>query len=223
MVASHGNHRVPPDSSPMLSMTDRLHEIALPWPRNVATEAHFVIDTHQLSGIFKLTLSEIAKSNFRHHLKNSSANQGIDQMKNNRITAALVMLATTSAFAQPTAQLKNVEGNVLVSTAQGAVAGINGLALPDKTLVTTTSNGLADVVTPAGCTISLKPNQRLEVDVTKTCEALLALVTTAPGAVALGAGGTAAGLSGSTIAMALGGVAGAAILINRNNRNSSPN
>ena len=121
-------------------------------------------------------------------------------MKHNRITAALVMLATTSAFAQPTAQLKNVEGNVLVSTAQGAVAGANGLALPDKSLVTTTSNGFADVVTPAGCTISLKPNQRVEVDVTKTCEALAALVTAAPGAVALGAagsGGVAAGVSGS--------------------------
>ena len=144
-------------------------------------------------------------------------------MKKNRITAALVMLATTSAFAQPTAQLKNVDGNVLVSTAQGAVAGTNGLALPDKTLVTTTSNGSADIVTPAGCTISLKPNQRVEVDVTKTCEALAALVTAAPGAVALGAGGAAAGLSGTTIAVALAGVAGAAILIARNNRNSSPN
>ena len=146
-------------------------------------------------------------------------------MKHNRITAALVIFAMTSAFAQPIAQLtatlKNVDGNVLVSTAQGAVAGVNDLALPDKTLVTTTSNGFADVVTPAGCTIRLKPNQRLEVDVTKTCEALLALVTTAPGVVALGAAGG-AGLSGTTIAALVGGVAGAVILF-RNNRNSSPN
>ena len=148
-------------------------------------------------------------------------------MKHNRITALLVMLATTSAFAQPTAQLKNVQGNVLVSTAQGAVAGANGLAVPDKSWVTTTSNGSTDIVTPTGCTISLKPNQRVEVDVTKTCEALVALVTAAPGAVALGAAGAAgaaAGLTGSTIVLALGAVAAGAILItDRRNRNSSPN
>jgi hypothetical protein len=146
-------------------------------------------------------------------------------MKLNRITAALVLLATTSALAQPTAQLKNVEGNVLVSTAQGAVAGANGLTVPDKSLVTTTSNGSTDIVTPAGCTISLKPNQRVEVDVTKTCEALLALVTAAPGAGALGAagaGGVAAGLSGTTIALGLGAAAGAGILIARHRRHSSP-
>ena len=144
-------------------------------------------------------------------------------MKQNRITAALVMLATTPVFAQPTAQLRNVEGNVLVSTVQGAVAGVNGLAVPDKSLVTTTSSGLVDVVLPSGCTINLKPNQRVEVDVTKTCEALLALVTAAPGAVALGAGGAAAGIAGTNIALIAGALGAGAILIDRGNRNSSPN
>jgi len=148
-------------------------------------------------------------------------------MKQKYITAALVMLATTSVFAQPstqlTAQLKKVQGNVLVSTAQGAVAGVNDLAVPDKSLVTTTSNGVVDIVLPSGCTINLKPNQRVEVDVTKTCEVLLALVTTAPGAVVLGAGGAAAGLSGTNIALIAGAVGVGVILIDRGNRNSSPN
>lgn len=145
-------------------------------------------------------------------------------MKPNRITAALVLIATTSAFAQggPTAELKNVQGNVLVSTAQGASAGATGQQIPDKSLVTTTSNGTVDVVTSRGCTVSLKPNERLEVDVNKSCDALAALITAAPGAVALGAGGV-AGLSGTTLAVVGVGVAGAAILIARNNRNSSPN
>ena len=147
-------------------------------------------------------------------------------MKLNRVTAALVRLAMTPAFAQPTAQLKNVEGNVLVSTAQGASAGVNGLSVPDKSLVTTTSNGSVDVILPSGCSVSLKPNQRVEVDVTKTCEALLAMVVMAPGAVALGtagSGGVAAGMSATTIAVGLGAVVGAGVLIARNNRNSSPN
>lgn len=148
-------------------------------------------------------------------------------MKQKHITAALVMLATTSVFAQPstqlTAQLKKVEGNVLVSTSQGAVAGVNDLAVPDKSLVTTTSNGVVDIVLPSGCTINLKPNQRVEVDVTKTCEVLLALVTTAPGAVVLGAGGAAAGLSGTNIALIAGAVGVGVILFDRGNRNSSPN
>ena len=144
-------------------------------------------------------------------------------MKYNRITAAIILAASTSAFAQPMAQLKKVEGNVLVSTAQGAVAGVNDLAVPDKSLVTTTSNGSVDVVTPKGCTITLKPNQRLEVDVDKSCDALALLVTSAPGAVALGAGGAVAGLSGTTIAVGLGVAVGVGLLIARNNRNSSPN
>ncbi len=148
-------------------------------------------------------------------------------MKLNRITAAIVMMATTSAFAQstaPTAELRNVEGNVLVSTAQGAVAGTNGQQVPDKSLVTTTSNGGVDVVTPRGCTITLKPNQRLEVDVNQSCDALAALVTAAPGAAALGAGaGAAAGLSGTTVAVLAVGAVGAAIILARGNRNSSPN
>lgn len=145
-------------------------------------------------------------------------------MKPNRITAALVLLATTSAFAQsaPTAELKNVQGNVLVSTAQGASAGASGQQVPDKSLVTTTSNGTVDVVTPRGCTISLKPNERLEVDVNKSCDALAALVTAAPGAAALGAG-AAAGVSGTTVAVLSASAIGAAIILARANRNSSPN
>lgn len=147
-------------------------------------------------------------------------------MKYNRISAAIILVASTSAFAQPMAQLKKVEGNVLVSTAQGAVAGTNDLAVADKSLVTTTSNGFVDVVTPKGCTITLKPNQRLEVDVDKSCDALALLVTSAPGSGALGAagaGGAVAGLSGTTIAVGLGVAVGIGILIARDNRNSSPN
>lgn len=146
-------------------------------------------------------------------------------MKLKKITAGVVLLATTSAFAQPMVQLKQVEGNVLVSTAQGAVAGANNLAVPDKSLVTTTSNGFADVVTPKGCTITLKPNQRLEVDVDKSCEALAASVTSAPGAMALGAagaGGAGGGLSAGAVAVGLG-IGAAAVLTSRANRNSSPN
>ena len=147
-------------------------------------------------------------------------------MKYNRITAAIILVASTSAFAQPMAQLKKVEGNVLVSTAQGAVAGVNDLAVPDKSLVTTTSNGSVDVVLPKGCTITLKPNQRLEVDVDKSCDALALLVMDAPGAVALGAAGASgavAGFSGTTIALGVGVGVGVGLLIARGNRNSSPN
>lgn len=147
-------------------------------------------------------------------------------MKFNRLTAAVVLMATTSAFAQPMAQLKKVEGNVLVSTAQGAVAGVNDLAVPDKTLVTTTSNGYVNVVTPKGCTISLTPNQRLEVDVDKSCDALALLVTAAPGAVGLGAAGVggagAFGVGGTTLAL-IGTAALGAAAFARVNRNSSPN
>ena len=153
-------------------------------------------------------------------------------MKHKQITAALVMLAMTSVLAQsttqPTAQLKNVDGNVLVSTAQGAIAGVNGLAVPDKSLVTTTSNGVVDIVLPAGCTINLKPNQRVEVDVTKTCEALLALVTTAPSALALGAagavgvGGLIVGLTGTSVALVTAAAVGATVIA-RAFANTSPN
>ena len=151
-------------------------------------------------------------------------------MKHKQITAALVMLAITSVFAQSTsqltAQLKNVDGNVLVSTAQGAVAGVNGLAVPDKSLVTTTNNGVVDIVLPSGCTVNLKPNQRVEVDVTQTCEALLALVTTSPSALALGAlgaGGLIAGLSLTSTALVVGAAAAAATVVAREFRNTSPN
>ena len=125
-------------------------------------------------------------------------------------------LATSLAFAQsgPTvAELKNVVSNVLVGDSNGISSAVSGQKIPGNVSVTTTSAATVDIAFNNGCTVSLKPSQRLDVGAGSSCEALIAAVTTvAPSSAPIGATmvGGAAGMSTTTLALlGAGGLAGA--------------
>jgi hypothetical protein len=98
-----------------------------------------------------------------------------------RIAAALLVLAFEGAqlaAAQPAAEpagiahLKDVKGNVLVSKRSGLAAGIEGMSLVEGTRVITTHGSQAVVVYDDGCRVSLKENQRFQVEKGRACAAL---------------------------------------------------
>jgi hypothetical protein len=102
------------------------------------------------------------------------------------------------------AQLKQLNGNVLVSRDTGMTAGAELLKVANGTRVITTANSAVVVVFDNGCEVRMKENQRLDVESDKPCAALVpanlavAAPAAGPGVVGLlvpgllGAGGAAA-------------------------------
>ena len=140
--------------------------------------------------------------------------------------ALAALLFASSLFAQDNrhgvAQLRDVEGNVLVSRESGLFAGSEGLRLAAGTRVITTRASQAVVVYDDGCEVKLKENERFEVETGRACTALVAmpqsiLATPAGATVAAGAGAAAA--YGALLPV-LGGAAGIAVL--RDFRESRP-
>ena len=115
-----------------------------------------------------------------------------------RVLPALFILGATCAFAQEArqgvAQLKDVHGNVLVSKESGLASGDEALRITKGTRVITTSRSDVVVVFDNGCEVRLKENQRLEIDDSKPCSAL---IVQAQSILAEPAGAAAAGASGS--------------------------
>lgn len=157
------------------------------------------------------------------------------------IAVTAFSVAASHAFAQsacesadvagrPTvAELRDLQGNVLVSDAAGMASAGAGQRIKNKVRVTTTAKAGVTIAFDCGCSVSLKENQRLDVDLPATCPAVLAAVATAAPDVALGAvpagtagaSGAALGGLGGQIAIGAAGVGG--YLIYRHNRNVSPN
>lgn len=133
------------------------------------------------------------------------------------------------AAARPTvAELRDLQGNVLVSDSAGMASAGTGQRIKNKVRVTTTAKAGVTIAFDCGCSVSLKENQRLDVELPATCPAVLAAVATAAPDVALGAlPAGSAGASGAALGGWVGPVAvGAGVggyLIYRHNRNVSPN
>lgn len=163
--------------------------------------------------------------------------------------AALVLLLCGGAAAQnaqppaadekkpSVAQLRLVEGNVLVSGEAGLASAEEATRLVEGSRVITTAESTVIVVYDDGCEVKLKPNQRLEVDDDQPCRQRLAQahsIFLEPGGIGLAAGS--AGAAGSAAAAVLAGtvpaaglaagtgLAGVAALVSaRQNDNTSPN
>jgi len=122
------------------------------------------------------------------------------------------------------AELREVQGNVLVSDAAGMTSGVDKQRLKNHVRITTTSRAATVVAFDCGCDVRLKENERLDVETPRTCEALLAAVQAVPIGAPIGAVPAAAGgVSATTGALIATGVGVGAYLIYRNNRNVSPN
>lgn len=124
------------------------------------------------------------------------------------------------------AELREIQGNILVSDALGMASGTDNQRLKNRTRITATSRAGATVVFDCGCVVRLKENERLDVVAPSACSALLAAVQAVPTGAPIGAvasSGGAAGAGAGTGAIVAGGVGVGAYLLYRNNRNVSPN
>jgi hypothetical protein len=122
------------------------------------------------------------------------------------------------------AELRDVTGNVLVSTKDGMSTAVDKQTVGLKSRVTTTSRASVTISFTCGCDVKLKENERLDIENPAACPALLAGVTAVPVAAAIGAGtGATAGVLTGTNALVIAGVGVGGYLIYRNNRNQSPN
>lgn len=129
-----------------------------------------------------------------------------------------------AAKAATIAELRDVQGNVLVSDAVGMTSGTEKQRLKNMVRVTTTSRAGAVVLFDCGCEVKLKENERLDVEAPRACAALLASVQPVPIGTPIGAvTPVAGGISTSTGALIATTVGVGAYLLYRNNRNVSPN
>ena len=138
----------------------------------------------------------------------------------------IAMAFSVNSFAQAcdSAELRDVTGNVLVSTKDGMSAAVDKQTVSGNTRVTTTSRASVTVAFTCGCEVKLKENERLDLGAPATCPVLLASVVAVPIAAAIGAGAAAsAGAFTGTTALVAAGVGVGGYLIYRNNRNQSPN
>ncbi|MCZ2135358.1 MAG: hypothetical protein LC098_08025 [Burkholderiales bacterium] len=129
-----------------------------------------------------------------------------------------------SAKRDTVAELREVQGNVLVSDSQGMATGVDNQRLKNKVRVTTTSRAGVLVHFDCGCDVRLKENERLDVESPRACAALLASVQAVPIGAPIGAVAPVATTGISTPGLLITtGVGVGAYLLYRNNRNVSPN
>jgi hypothetical protein len=124
------------------------------------------------------------------------------------------------------AELRDLQGNVLVSDKDGVSSAVSGQRVANKSRVTTTSSAGVVVAFDCGCNVTLKENQRVDIELPRGCAALVAAIQAVPVTVALGsaaavAPAAAAGSTTGLLAVGAVGVGGYALL--RRNRNVSPN
>ena len=141
------------------------------------------------------------------------------------ILAALVL--PPQLFAQEprsgVAQLKDMQGNVLVSRESGLGAGRESLRLSEGMRVITTNKSGVTVVYDDGCEVKLKANERFEIQTGKACAALAALpesILATPAGATLAASAGSAAVFAATLPVLGGAAAGLAAL--RSLRESNP-
>ena len=130
---------------------------------------------------------------------------------------ATTLLAASLAFAQSgatVAELKDVQGQVLVGEGDVSSSATDGLRVAKNATITTTARAGVTVVFDNGCRVTLQESQRLVVDSGTPCAALIASVTSAvPAALGAAAGGAAVAGGVSVTALALAGGVGVAALV----------
>lgn len=121
------------------------------------------------------------------------------------------------------AELRELQGNVLISDPSGMATGVETQRLKNQVRVTTTSRSTVLIAFDCGCDVRLKENERLDVDAPRACAALLAAVQPVVTGTPLGAAVATAGISTPTTALLATGVGVGAYLLYREIRNVSPN
>ncbi len=105
---------------------------------------------------------------------------GRNAMRRIAQATVLALLAVSQPYAQTApndgtiAKLRDVTGNVLVSNEAGLATGDEALRLAPGTRVITTANSQVVVEYDDGCRVTLKENERFEVEKGRPCALLLA-------------------------------------------------
>jgi len=102
-------------------------------------------------------------------------------------------------------------------------SAISGQRVPNGVRITTTSKASVTVAFDCGCNVRLKENERIDAELPRSCAGLLAAVTGAAPATALGASAVTATAGPFSAPIIAGAVGVGGYLLYRNGRNSSPN
>jgi hypothetical protein len=137
-----------------------------------------------------------------------------------KIATALLIVASMLVIAEPTfaqnqsktATLRDLNGKVLVNKGDGLISGKEGAPLMDGDRIVTLDKSSAEIVFDDGCTITLKENRVLVIDMDLGCKALPLASNGA--AVATG------GFNAAAAALIGAGVVGAGIAIGGGNNNN---
>lgn len=185
--------------------------MALPWD-----SAQFILAAKHLSRLESI-MSKFAKC--------SGLVVGALVMVASQVTAGQQSTCegTSSASRDTVAELREVQGNVLVSDKAGMASAISGQRVPNGVRITTTSKASVTVAFDCGCNVQLKENERIDAELPRSCAGLLAAVTGAAPATALGASAVTATAGSFTAPIIAGAVGVGGYLLYRNGRNSSPN
>lgn len=144
-------------------------------------------------------------------------------------------LQTETVGPTPVAQLKSLQGNVLISGAEGLVSADLTTRLTQTSRLLSTSNATALLEYDDGCQVKISADQRAEIRIDIPCDeraATASSVYSKPEAQVASGGATPGAAASAALTGAVGtgiaaGVAGAAlastIAIKRRDRNTSPN
>jgi hypothetical protein len=145
----------------------------------------------------------------------------VKQLNRRILEVLLFVFGTSQAFAA--AELRNVDGNVLVSTKDGLSVASEKLRVDSGVTVSTTAKASVLVVFDVGCEVKLEPNQKLMVRGGTPCAALLASVEPVALAPVVAAAPVLGTVTGTSL-LALGASTATGVyLYNRSSRNVSPN
>ena len=142
-------------------------------------------------------------------------------MKKLAALVALIGAVSVASAAEKVGELRDVKGNVTVTSEGSVVKGVNGTPLTANSRIVVSSGAKASVMLNEGCFIPLKSSQFLALNPKLACTQQVAAVTQlaepyrlaqAPvGGAAVG-GGAAAGAG--TGLLVVGGVVGALVVVN---------
>ncbi|HYC36832.1 MAG TPA: hypothetical protein VEC19_10445 [Usitatibacter sp.] len=138
-----------------------------------------------------------------------AASHPLAQKKDATVAAAAKNGDALVVDGKEVAQLRNVEGNVLLSQETGLASGDEAARVREGWRVITTAKSKAVVVFDDGCEVELKENQRLEIDTTRECKLRVTQaqsILLEPGGMAAAA--ASAGATGGAAAAILAGVGG---------------
>jgi hypothetical protein len=124
------------------------------------------------------------------------------------------------------AVLRDLQGSVLVSDKDGVASATSGQRVLNKSRITATSKASVIVAFDCGCNVLLKENERIDVELPRSCSTLVAAVQPVPVGVALGAtAGAPASATATTTAglLAAGAIGVGGYALHRRDRNVSPN